>query len=187
MGRSVGPSDPMYVHRSGRSVGRPRPQFFAALRAARHQGRGARQDHRPTRGNAERMGRSVGRPRPQFFAALRAAEVGRSADPGSDSRPQLGLGRSVGDVNYTFNFAPPYRPVEQQNDPVYVARCTSIWDINVEKHGAGPGVAVRLRLGSDGTRPSSPIMTLHLTAVEDRNPPDTGREHELSCQRRARL
>ena len=56
-----------------------------------------------------------------------------------------------------------------------------------ESHGAGPGVAVRPRLGSDGTRPSSPIMTPHLTAVEDRNPPDTGREHELSCQRQARL
>ena len=55
--------------------------------------------------------------------------------------------------------------------------------INVEKHGAGPGVAVRLRHGSDGTRPSSPIMTPHLTAVEDRNPPDTGREHEhFVCQ-----
>ena len=40
------------------------------------------------------------------------------------------------------------------------ARATSSWDINVEKHGAGAGVAVWLRLGSDGTGPSSPIMTL---------------------------
>ena len=70
---------------------------------------------------------------------------------------------------------------------IQMARATSSSDINIEKHGAGPGVAVRLRLGSDGTRPSSPIMTLHLTAVEDRNPPDTSREHELLCQRRARL
>ena len=67
------------------------------------------------------------------------------------------------------------------------ARCTSSWLINDQKHGAGPGVAVRPSHGSDGTRPSSSIMTLHLTAVQDRNPPDTGREHELSCQRRARL
>ena len=67
------------------------------------------------------------------------------------------------------------------------ARDTSSWYINDQKHGAGPGVAVRLRHGSDGTRPSSPIMTLHLIAVEDRNPPDTSREHELLCQRRARL